>query len=48
MRYALARGIKEFLEPAPGTVLAGIMGKIDEAARVHAAAKPEDLAGFQA
>jgi [acyl-carrier-protein] S-malonyltransferase len=48
MRYALARGIKEFLEPAPGTVLAGIMGKIDEAVRVRAAAKPEDLTGFQA
>lgn len=48
MRFALARGIREFLEPAPGTVLAGIMSKIDETARVRAAAKPEDVTGFQA
>lgn len=48
MRFALARGIGDFLEPAPGTVLAGIMGKIDEAARVRAAAKPEDVNAFQA
>jgi [acyl-carrier-protein] S-malonyltransferase len=43
MRLALARGIRSFLEPAPGTVLAGILAKIDPEARVRAAAKPEDL-----
>jgi [acyl-carrier-protein] S-malonyltransferase len=43
MRLALARGIRSFLEPAPGTVLAGILGKIDPEARVRAAARPEDL-----
>lgn len=48
MRYALARGQREFLEPAPGTVLGGILSKIDEAARVHAISKPEDARAFQA
>ena len=45
MRLALARGVRAFLEPAPGTVLAGILAKIDPQARVRAAARPEDLAG---
>jgi [acyl-carrier-protein] S-malonyltransferase len=44
MRWALAQGITEFLEPGPGTVLAGILSKIDPAAQVRAAAKPADLA----
>ncbi|MDZ4774243.1 MAG: ACP S-malonyltransferase [Planctomycetota bacterium] len=48
MRFALARGIHDFLEPAPGTVLAGIMSKIDETARVKPAAKPEDVTAFLA
>jgi [acyl-carrier-protein] S-malonyltransferase len=43
MRLALSMGIRNFLEPAPGTVLAGILAKIDPAARVRAAARPEDL-----
>jgi [acyl-carrier-protein] S-malonyltransferase len=43
MRWALAQGIKAFLEPAPGNVLAGILGKIDETATVRSAARPEDL-----
>lgn len=43
MRLALARGIRSFLEPAPGTILAGILAKIDPEARVRAAARPEDL-----
>ncbi len=42
MRTALALGIKRFLEPGPGAVLAGIMSKIDESAQVASAAKPED------
>ena len=45
MRHALAQGIRRFIEPAPGTVLAGILGKIDETAVVRAAAKPSDLEG---
>jgi len=43
MRWALAQGIRRFLEPAPGTVLAGILSKIDETAEVRAAARPADL-----
>ncbi len=43
MRWALAQGVTSFVEPAPGTVLAGILSKIDEAARVRSAAKPADL-----
>jgi [acyl-carrier-protein] S-malonyltransferase len=43
MRWALAQGIRAFLEPAPGTVLAGILSKIDETATVRSAAKPADL-----
>jgi len=43
MLLALSLGIRAFLEPAPGTVLAGILGKIDPEARVRAAARPEDL-----
>lgn len=43
MRYALAQGLRAFLEPAPGTILGGIMGKIDETAVVRSAAKPADL-----
>ena len=45
MRLALARGIRSFLEPAPGTVLAGILAKIDPEARVRAVARPDDVAG---
>jgi [acyl-carrier-protein] S-malonyltransferase len=44
MRLALGRGIRSFLEPAPGTVLAGILSKIDPDARVRECARPEDLA----
>jgi [acyl-carrier-protein] S-malonyltransferase len=43
MRWALSNGIRAFLEPGPGTVLAGILGKIDEQASVRSAAKPADL-----
>ncbi|MEY4775161.1 MAG: Malonyl CoA-acyl carrier protein transacylase [Planctomycetota bacterium] len=41
MRTALAMGHKTFLEPGPGTVLAGILSKIDETAQVTSAAKPD-------
>jgi [acyl-carrier-protein] S-malonyltransferase len=43
MRLALSRGIRDYLEPAPGTVLAGILAKIDPEVRVRSAAKPEDV-----
>jgi len=44
MRHALGRGIRAFLEPGPGNVLAGILSKIDPEAEVRSAAKPADLA----
>jgi [acyl-carrier-protein] S-malonyltransferase len=40
MRYALSQGIRAFLEPGPGEVLAGILRKIDEGVAVRSAAKP--------
>jgi [acyl-carrier-protein] S-malonyltransferase len=43
MRLALARGVTNFLEPAPGDVLAGILRKIDEHAAVTSVAKPEQV-----
>ena len=43
MRWALDQGVTEFVELGPGTVLAGIMGKIDKEASVRAAATPGDL-----
>lgn len=48
MRFALARGVREFLEPAPGKVLAGLLAKIDESASVRAAATPSDLSATSA
>jgi [acyl-carrier-protein] S-malonyltransferase len=45
MRWALSRGIVQYLEPAPGKVLAGLLAKIDETARVRSAAVPADLDG---
>lgn len=43
MRWALGQGLREFLEPAPGRVLAGILGKIDREARVRPLTEPGDL-----
>ena len=43
MRHALAQGITSFLEPGPGQVLAGILGKIDATASVRSAATPASL-----
>ncbi len=43
MRFAVGQGILDYLEPAPGKVLAGLMGKIDERARVRSVAAPADL-----
>lgn len=48
MRWALERGITRFLEPGPGTVLAGLLKKTAKDAHVEASVraveKPEDLA----
>jgi len=43
LRWALSQGIRSFLEPGPGEVLAGIMRKIDEEADVASAATPQKL-----
>lgn len=47
MRYALGTGLEEYLEPGPGTVLAGLMKRIakDSGAnpRVRGVEKPADL-----
>lgn len=43
MRHALELGIDQFIEPGPGTVLAGILRKIDKAPTVQSAAKPADV-----
>jgi hypothetical protein len=43
MRWALGQGIQNYLEPAPGAILAGIMRKIDPDAEVRSAAKPSLL-----
>ncbi len=45
MRGALERGIRGFLEPGPGKVLAGLLGRVDREATVRSAATPEDLRG---
>ena len=43
MRAALAQGIARFVEPGPGKVLAGLMGKIERSATVRSVALPGDL-----
>lgn len=43
MRWATAQGVLEFLEPGPGKVLAGLLSKIDERAKVRSMAVPADL-----
>jgi [acyl-carrier-protein] S-malonyltransferase len=48
MRWALSEGIQHYLEPAPGTILAGIMRKIAPEAAVRSAAKPSLLTGEEA
>jgi len=45
MRWILGQGVRSFLEPGPGTILAGILRKIDAGAVVRPAATPEDLTG---
>ena len=48
MRWALDQGLRRFLEPAPGKVLAGLMGKVDRDVKVRAATVPDDLAALAA
>ena len=43
MRWALAGGQRSFLEPGPGKVLAGILGKIDATATCRSVTVPADL-----
>ena len=44
LRWALAQGIRRFLEPGPGEVLAGLLRKVDETVEVRSAATPKSLA----
>jgi [acyl-carrier-protein] S-malonyltransferase len=48
MRTAWARGVESFLEPGPGSVLGGLMRKIEPDARVSSAATPQDWKGANA
>lgn len=43
MRWAIEQGHTDFLEPGPGTILAGLLRKIDPQVRVRAAATPGDM-----
>ena len=43
MRWALEHGVRDYLEPAPGRVLAALLKKIDPEARVRSLAEPADL-----
>ena len=40
MRWALAHGLRRFLEPGPGEVLAGLLRKIDPDAEIRSVATP--------
>jgi [acyl-carrier-protein] S-malonyltransferase len=43
MRWAIEQGHRRFLEPAPGTILAGILRKIDAEAEVVPASRPDEV-----
>ncbi|MFT5051504.1 MAG: [acyl-carrier-protein] S-malonyltransferase [Chlamydiales bacterium] len=43
VRWAAEQGVTSFLEPGPGTILAGILRKIDPELQVTSAARPADL-----
>lgn len=43
MRWALAQGVRRFVEPAPGEVLGGLLRKIDPSAEVRQIATPAAL-----
>jgi len=48
MRRCLAAGIRRFVEPGPGSVLAGLLRKIDRAAEVIGIDSPEALEAYGA
>ena len=51
MRFLIAQGASEFLEPGPGSVLSGILGKIDrdkDRCNVARMEELEELANGQA
>lgn len=43
MRLALGRGVRSFLEPAPGEVLAGLLRKIDDGVQVTSVARADQV-----
>ncbi len=43
MRWAVAQGITRFVEPAPGKILAGLLGKIAPEVQTRSLAAPSDL-----
>jgi [acyl-carrier-protein] S-malonyltransferase len=44
MRTVLGKGVRRFLEPGPGKVLSGLMGRIEPEAAVRSVTTPADLA----
>jgi [acyl-carrier-protein] S-malonyltransferase len=43
VRAMVASGVTEFVEPGPGAVLSGLVGKIDASVRARNLQKPEDV-----
>src|SRR5262245_55322071 len=43
IRSMIERGVRDFFEPGPGSVLTGLVGKIDGSVQRRAVQKPEDL-----
>ncbi|MCP3919219.1 MAG: ACP S-malonyltransferase [bacterium] len=43
MRWAIGRDLRKFLEPGPGKILAGLMGRIEPEVEVRSAAVPADI-----
>ncbi len=46
--YLVSAGVRDYVEVGPGTVLAGLVRKIDREARVASFGAPEQLAGVEA
>jgi hypothetical protein len=47
MRALLTQGIHEFLEPGPGTVLSGLLAKIDRSASRRSVGTVDDVQRIQ-